>query len=153
MTAVGEVVGYVADPRAGLDQVDALAQRTAAALAPGGILVLDVPTTGRAGPTGHQLKRVDLEGATTVTAARESADGTRLDRRIMVIRHGPDGSRRRTDEHHVLRLLDPHQVATRLAATGLAVRRLDHYGAGDETISLPQGWAAFVARRTPPKPR
>ena len=146
VAAVGEVLGYRADDRAGLDALTAVAERVAAALVPGGVFVLDVAGPGRAGPAGRALVVHDRPGTVLVSDARE-ATGT-LERRITIFRQRDDGAWDRDDERHVLVLLDPDEVAARLGAVGLAVRRPSGYAAAEGgRPELPAGWQAFVATK------
>jgi hypothetical protein len=82
---------------------------------------------------------------------QESEDGTKLDRFITIFTGNEDGSYRRTDEHHVLRLYRPQAVAEILERAGFDVQVLDGYRRSDADPRsahppLP-GWHVFLARR------
>jgi SAM-dependent methyltransferase len=151
VTAVGEVLNYATDARAGLAALGLLARRVHAALDPGGLFVFDVALPGRHGPSSRHVVFHDRE---EWSLAREAVEeGDRLDRRIVVFRRTPsaDDPRislyRRTDEHHVLRLYDPYEVEHVLTEAGFEVSRRASYGP-DPTRSTPaEGWAVFVAAR------
>lgn len=153
VTAVGEVLNYATDARAGLEALAALAERIAAALAPGGIFVFDVALPGRHGPSNRRTVFHDREDWSLAISAEEH-DHT-LDRRIVVFRRTPSsggalaGLYRRTDEHHVLRLYDPGAVERVLRAAGFIVERRAGYGPSATRSTPASGWAVFVARARP----
>jgi SAM-dependent methyltransferase len=152
VTAIGEVLNYATDVRAGLDAIADLARRVRAALAPGGVFVFDVTTPGRYGPTGHRSVFHDREDWSLAMEADEDPDTHTLERRIVVFRRVTSPSRdreggmyRRTDEHHVLRLYDPESVVAVLEGAGFEVEQRSGYAS--VTRSTPaEGWAVFVAR-------
>jgi SAM-dependent methyltransferase len=148
--AAGEVLGYTADDRSGLDALADVARRVAAALVPGGVFVLDLAGPGRAGPDGHAIVRHDGPDYLLVSEAHEDPVAARLERRITVFRARPDGAWARSDERHELRLLDPDAVADRLSAAGFTVERPPGYAAvdgGPHPLAMPVGWHVFVATR------
>lgn len=158
VTAVGEVLNYATDARAGLAALGSLARRVHAALEPRGIFVFDVALPGRHGPTARRVVFHDREDWSLVNEVVE--DGDRLDRRIVVFRRTPaseegqatqpgdrrGGSYRRTDEHHVLRLYDPRAVTSVLVEAGFAVERRSGYGPSATRSTPAEGWAVFVGR-------
>jgi SAM-dependent methyltransferase len=161
VTAVGEVLNYATDVRAGLAALGSLARRVHDALEPHGLFVFDVALPGRHGPTARRVVFHDREDWSLAMEAVE--DGERLDRRIVVFRRTPSpedqalppGDRRapsyrRTDEHHVLRLYRPADVAAVLVDAGFTVEQRPGYGPSATRSTPPEGWAVFVARPTSP---
>lgn len=144
VTAIGEIVNYAADPRAGLEHLGGLIERAAAALVPGGTLLFDVATPGRAGPDGATVGVVDRPEHTMHVEARETTadDGTPvLVRRIELFAR--DGALdRRADEVHRLRLYDADTVRGLLDRAGFEVST--HASYGDRRLA--PGWVAFAAR-------
>jgi SAM-dependent methyltransferase len=148
VTAIGEVLGYATDPRAGREAFRALAARAHAALLPGGLFACDVATQGRYGP-GRTAARVhDHDSWFLGMQAEESADGTRLDRHITIFRARPDapGEWRRVTEHHVLRLLEPARLVADLEAAGFRAERRGQY-AGPSASTPAAGWVVLVGTR------
>jgi SAM-dependent methyltransferase len=126
--ALGEVVNY------GAGSLDAL-PRVVAALAPGGVLVLDVAAPGRE-PDGTRSVRHDGDGWILWMEAVEEGDVLR--RRIVLDRHGE-----RSAEEHVLRLYERDEVLEALAAAGLDAEVLPGY----DGLDLPPGLLAYAAAR------
>jgi SAM-dependent methyltransferase len=146
VTAIGEVLGYATDPRAGIAAFGALAARVHAALVPGGVFAFDVATPGRYGP-GRTAERVhDHDDWFLGMRAEESEDGTRLERAITIFRKDRSGAWQRVAEHHVVRLFEPDALAAVLAGAGLTVERRAGYA--DRSPSTPTtGWAVLVAAK------
>lgn len=147
VTAIGEALNYATDARAGLDAVRALATRVHDALEPGGVFVFDVATPGRHGPDKRRAVFHRRETWCLGMHAEESADSTTLDRRITIFTMTDDGTYRRTDEHHVLRLYDADTLAAALRGAGFDVSVLDRYVDDPAPTTPPGGWHVFVARR------
>jgi len=148
VTAIGEVLNYATDTRAGLDACGALARRAHDALVPGGVLACDVATSGRYGP-GRTVERVhDDDSWFLGMRAEESAGGTRLERRITIFRD-PDGSGiwHRVDERHVLSLYEPAPLEAVLSDAGFAVEARDCY-AGTSPSTPATGWTVLMCTRT-----
>jgi SAM-dependent methyltransferase len=149
VTAVGEVLNYATDARAGLDALARLARRVADALVPGGVFVFDVALPGRHGSSERRTVFHDREDWSLAMEAVEH--GQTLDRRIVVFRRPPsadakgDGLYRRTDEHHVLRLYEPADVERVLHDAGFRVERRAGYRSGATRSTPATGWAVFVA--------
>ena len=140
VTALGEVLNYATDPRAGLDAIARLAARVRAALLPGGVFVLDVATPGRGGPNGRRDRFHD-HADWSLGMQSEELDGT-LVRRVAIFMREPDGSYRRVDETHTVRLYEPDAVRDVLANAGFDVEvRTGYAGPAD----FP-GWGVFVSR-------
>lgn len=138
VTAVGEVFNYAFDEAAGPAALSGLLARIAGALAPGGLAVFDVAGPGRLGGAGERVTFSEGDGWAIVARARE--EGTTLVRDITLFR-GDGDLYRRTDERHVLRLIDPDEVLAMLAAAGLRGRRLPGYIDGPRL----DGWTVFRA--------
>jgi SAM-dependent methyltransferase len=139
VVALGEVLNYDTDGRAGLDALGRLARRVRRALAGGGCFLFDVAAPGRAGPTGTYERFLDAPSWSIGVHGREH-DAT-LERTITIFRR--DGDRyRRVDEHHVLRLYEPGAVRHALEEAGFTVEVRAGYGGPD---AFP-GWHVFVAR-------
>jgi SAM-dependent methyltransferase len=145
VVAVGETLNYATDGRAGLAALERLAVRARAALPPGGVLLFDVAGSGRHGGARHRVF-VDAPTWSLSMEARESADGTRLDRAITIFASADGGDcYRRTDEHHVLRLYAPADVLAALTRAGFDARALPAY-TSTPTASTPKaGWSVYLA--------
>jgi SAM-dependent methyltransferase len=146
VTAVGEACNYVADPRAGLDQLRALFSRAAAALAPGGVLLFDISTPGRFGPTREREVFHDYDTWVLHMHGTEAEDGSTLDRDITIFREDPEqpGVWRRSDELHRLVLYRSEDVRAALADAGLTAEEQADYGVASASVP-PGGWRTFVA--------
>jgi SAM-dependent methyltransferase len=133
VTAIGEVINYAADERAGADRLPGLFARVHDALDGGGLFLFDFATPGRATGATHVQKGSDwrLESVTT-----EDPESRTLERR-MTIEAG--GSRR--EEVHRLRLYDPDEVLKCLEGPGFSSEALDRYC----DFGFWPGYAAFAA--------
>lgn len=147
VTAIGEVLNYATDARAGLDACAALARRARDALVQGGVLLCDVATSGRYGSARTAERVHDGETWFLGMKAEESAGGTRLDRRITIFRD-PDGGGRwhRVDEHHVLHLYEPAALEAVLADAGFTVEQRDRYSSASRSTPM-TGWAVLVGTK------
>jgi SAM-dependent methyltransferase len=143
IAAIGEVLNYATDPRAGGDAFDVIGKRAFDALVPGGVFVLDLSTPGRLGGAATVDRFHDRPGWTLHMHAVEHADQMRLEREIVIFTAAPDGNYRRTDEHHVLQLYTPDVVLGRLRTAGFdaQVEPLE------SATSPPNGWIFVVARK------
>jgi SAM-dependent methyltransferase len=148
VTAIGEVLNYATDARAGLDALARLAVRVQGALAPGGLFVFDVASPGRNGPSSRRVVFHDREDWSLAMQADEHDD--MLDRRIVVFRRTKDGLYRRADEHHVCRLYEPAAVERALRDAGFVVEQLAGYGPSATRSTPVSGWSVFVARAASP---
>jgi SAM-dependent methyltransferase len=137
VTALGEVLNYAIDARAGIDAIAQLARRAHDALAPGGVFVFDIATHGR----GTYAQFHVGDGWALGMHSRELGDT--LERDISIFARNDDGSYQRFDEQHVLRLYDPGVVAQVVEAAGFAVEIREAY-ATPPTFS---GWSVFVSVR------
>ncbi|HUR24989.1 MAG TPA: class I SAM-dependent methyltransferase [Candidatus Thermoplasmatota archaeon] len=136
---VGEGVNFLFDGADHDRRLRKLLKRIQAALAPGGLLLLDAAGPGRASRAGVRSWH-EGKGWAVLTESIEA--GGRLTRRIVTFRRDGRAWRRR-EETHVLRLLGPRGLAELLRAAGFEAKRLDGYG----MLRLPKGHAAFVARK------
>jgi SAM-dependent methyltransferase len=127
VAAIGEVVNYLADRRAGAAGLGRLARRIRGALEPGGILLLDVAEPGRERGIAPRRTWHEGEGWLVALEAAEDREAATLRRRITVFRDEGAGWRR-TDEVHELALLERRAVLAELAAAGFAARPLSGYG-------------------------
>lgn len=144
VTAIGEVLNYATDARAGLDALASVAARVFSALAPGGMFLFDVATPGR--NLGVNPRHVFHDHDTWMLGMHASEEGARLDRRIVILMREPDGRYRRVDEHHVLMLYDVPDVVAALEAVGFTVEARTAYT--EATASTPaSGWAVFAATK------
>lgn len=140
VAAVGEVLGYGADPRLGPAGLRAVLERVHSALAPDGLLLLDLAAPGRE-PVPRRTWH-EGEGWLLCLEAEEVAESPVLRRRITVFRRSGAGWRR-TDEEHVLHLHEPADVADALGAAGFAVTRLRGYAG----LPFGPGHASFLGVR------
>lgn len=135
VTAIGEVVNYAADPRAGPDRLPELFARIERALAPGGVFLFDFATPGRgtlgAGPGAREGAGWRIEHD-----AAEDPERELLERR-MAVRVGDRESR----ETHLLRLYEPDRVRGQLESAGFRAEALEGY----DDFGFWPGYAAFAA--------
>jgi SAM-dependent methyltransferase len=132
VTAIGEVVNYAADERAGAERLPELFERIHAALEPNGVFVFDFATPGRAGPAR------DHEGDGWRIHSETAEAAGELERRMTIER---DGETR--VEVHRLRLYERDDVAVQLEQAGFAAEALERYC---DFVFWP-GYAAFAVRR------
>jgi SAM-dependent methyltransferase len=149
VTAIGEVLGYATDPRAGLDAFARLATRAHAALVPGGIFTCDLATPGRYGSDRTAVRLHDDDSWFLGMQAAESEDGTRLDRHITIFRRDETEPERwrRIVEHHVVRLQRPEDLVAALAAAGFTVEERRAFAAASEHTPV-EGWVVLVGTRS-----
>ena len=141
VTATGEALNYAVDARAGDAAFEALVERIAAALVPGGVLLLDVSVHGRSGPDRLRVQFHDRPGWSV--GVREVEDDTSVTRAIATFRRLDDGRYERTDERHVLHLYDPPWLQATLERAGFEVDLRAGYEAGESMA----GWLVVLARR------
>jgi hypothetical protein len=140
--AIGEVLSYLADPRAGMEALERLTERVHRSLAPGGMLLFDLIAPGRNRGLRETQLRHDRPDYELVVTSIEATERGVLDRRISgVWRRG--GTEVEIDEHHVQWICDPDAVTALLVASGFSVRASAAYGSGQELA----GWAVFTATR------
>jgi SAM-dependent methyltransferase len=132
ITSLGECVNYGGPP-----SLEPLFRRAHAALAPGGLLVLDAAAPGRE-PQVRRRAVHEGEGWTMRVEMHEQRAARTLTRRIALVRDG-----RESEELHVLALYAPEQVLMWLEAAGFGVACHPSYGAAR---GLP-GVHVYVATR------
>jgi SAM-dependent methyltransferase len=157
VAAIGEVLSYIgSDDASGFPNRGAqdrarssnaraeLLGRIHAALAPGGLLLLDMAGPDRAPSSGP--RRTFTEGPDWAVLAESEADDARslLTRRITTFRRVGE-SYRRDSEVHRLELVDPADVLKSLRDAGFSAQVLDRYG----PQALLPGVAGFLAEKAP----
>ncbi|MBL9087591.1 MAG: class I SAM-dependent methyltransferase [Planctomycetia bacterium] len=142
VVALGEVLGYRFDRRAGRPALRRLFRRVFDALAPGGMFVFDVAGPGRATVEGANVRVV--RGDDWVVLVRRREGRGRLVREIATFRREGRGWRG-TEETHVLVLFRPDQVLDDLAAAGFVGAQVAGFG----RERFPAGLAGFVALKPP----
>ena len=135
VTAIGEVVNYAADDRAGEEQLPELFARIRHALQPGGVFMFDFATPGRG--TGAANTREG--GGWQIHSVAVEDPATRTLERRMTIEIG--GERR--EEIHTLRLYERDDVARFLEDAGLKPEPLERYC----DFAFWPGYAAFASTR------
>ena len=138
----GEIVNYTACGRITPAMRRGFFRRVYQALAPGGILLLDFATPGRAGRDGQHERIFAGEDWLLTLKCHEDAKRRRLTRAISVFCK-TGRYYRRSDEFHELALLDAAKVIAELRALGFRVRRVKKY----HKKELPTGYAAVLARK------
>ncbi len=144
VVALGEVLGYRFDPRAGRPALRRVFRRVFDALAPGGMFVFDVAGPGRGTVDGTRVRTV--AGDDWVVRVRRTERAGRLTRAITTLRRAGHGWRC-TEETHVLTLFRPEQVLDDLAAAGFVGAQVA--GFGRERFAA--GLAGFVALKSLPQ--
>lgn len=143
VTALGEILSYRIDGRAGRATARGLLRRVREVVRPGGLFLFDVVAPGREPEDGRRTFAEGDDWVLTLEAA-QSPDGV-LTRRITTFRRGEGALWRRSDEEHVLWTWEPADVHIDLADAGFTESRtLRGYGPGHK---FPHGWAGFSARR------
>jgi SAM-dependent methyltransferase len=141
VSAVGEVLNYAFDERAGMSRLGSVVRRAHKALEPGGVLLFDVAGPGRHGTRRPSEEFRDTPRWSMHLRTAENEDRTTLTRDIVLFfRTGT--SYRRSDEQHVLRLYKRDAVAGLLDDAGFRVRRL--HGYGDVRV---RGLSVFLAQK------
>ena len=137
IVAVGEVINYAGDPRAGLAGLHAWLRACRQTLSAGGVLLLDVAGPLRADP--EPLTRVAhgqgyrLEVTTVTDPERRT-----MTRTIRIV----DDTGEQTETHE-LELVDPMEVLAALRSAGFDAVALSAYR---EDLPFPRGWSGFLAR-------
>src|SRR5262245_2710330 len=140
VAAVGEVLGYAFDPRAGRPALRLLFSRVHGALRPGGLLLFDVAGPGRGPERGHRSRFFEGDDWAIYSETSENRSEMTLRRRSVFFRR-KGRLYRRGEEIHALNLHEPRAVEEDLRAVGFRVRRLRHYG----DLRLPRGLHGFLA--------
>jgi SAM-dependent methyltransferase len=136
VTAIGEVINYAADERAGRGRLPGLFARVREALVAGGVFLFDFATPGRGTLREDGPQVAEGEGWWIESEAQEDEARRTLERRMRLEIDG----RRRT-EVHLLHLYERDEVRGELEAAGLEPESLDRYG---DFLFWP-GYAAFAA--------
>jgi SAM-dependent methyltransferase len=139
VTALGEVLGYAATGRR--PSLARAFRRIASALRPGGLFVFDVMVRAGGAPMRY---RTWSAGANWVVLAEVDEDVRRhlVRRDIRTFRREGACYRDRV-EHHLVHVLDAHDVGRRLRNAGFTVRTSRRYG----TYRLAPRRVAFIAQR------
>lgn len=111
------------------------------ALTPGGLFIFDVALPGRAGGGRRRSYTAGHDWACLFEAVEHPPTQT-LTRHITSFRK-VNGSYRRDQEVHHLKLHDRNAIAAQLRAIGFRVRTVRAYGES----RFPHGYAGFVARK------
>jgi SAM-dependent methyltransferase len=141
VAAVGECVNYLFDERHSADGVRDLLGRAFAALAPGGLLLLDAAEPGRV-PGGASQGWAEGPDWAVLVAAEEDGPQRLLTRHITSFRKVGE-LYRRDHEVHRLRLFPRAQVQAWLQKIGFEVQTLGGYG----PLTFPPGYVGFLARK------
>lgn len=147
IVAVGEVVNYRFDGRAGARALPAFFRRAFSALRPGGVLLFDFLAPLARGSRTGSAHRASADWAVLVTR-REDRARRRLVREITTFRRA--GTHwRRDDEVHELELLAPADVRAALLRAGFRVALRRGWGAA----ALPAGHRVVTAAKPEPRRR
>jgi SAM-dependent methyltransferase len=141
VAAVGECVNYLFDERHSWEGVRQLLGRAFAALAPGGLLVLDVAEPGHV-PGGASRNWAEGEGWAVLVTAEEDQQQGLVTRHITSFRKVGE-LYRRDHETHRLRLLPRAQVESWLRDSGFQAQPLGGYG----PVQFLPGMVGFLARK------
>jgi SAM-dependent methyltransferase len=138
VVSIGECFNYLNAAPDDPASLEALIRRIHGALERRGVLIFDVALPGRAGHGTRQTNRVTEAWA--VLSESTEQEGT-LTRRITTFMRGADGTFRRSDEIHRLRLIPPETLMAMLDACGFDARLLRAYPG----VTFPDAYGAFVA--------
>jgi hypothetical protein len=144
VTAIGEVLGYAVDARAGRDALRSVFARAREALTADGLLLFDLAGSGR-GPRIRPRRtwRAGEDWAVCLETTEDGASATLTRRHIFFARDRD--AWHREDEVHTLRLHEPGDVLEDLRAAGFRARVLRRYA----DLRFPRGLAGFAARPGP----
>ena len=134
--AIGEVVNYMADARAGEAALRRFLEQAAASLRPGGLLLFDAAAPGRGS------SRSFTEGPSWAVGSISEETEQRLVRTVTTFRE-LEGGWRRTQEIHHLALFATDMVLDALESAGFEGEVLPGYGA----LSPPPGLPVYRAVR------
>ncbi len=141
VAAVGECFNYLFDDWHSLTAIRQVLGRAFKALAPGGLLVLDVAEPGRV-PGGTSKTYTEGDGWAVLVTAEEDQRQGMLTRRITSFRKVGE-LYRRDQEVHRLRLLPRSQLVSWLQEIGFQVQTLDAYG----PVPFAPGHVGLLARK------
>lgn len=139
--AIGEVFGYLAPGTGKPPPLGTVFARCRRALEPGGLLMFDLAGPGRI----HAREQHGwTSGPGWVVLVNAHVEADTLIREIITFRDSGGSRYRRTEETHRLRLYRPSDVLAQLRRNGFTARTLR---AGYDTIALPRGLTAYLAKR------
>jgi SAM-dependent methyltransferase len=141
VTAIGEILCYLPAPATSAAGLRRLFRKVAHALRPGGVFVFDALVADPADPMCYRNWRQGEDWA-VLSDVDESAARERLTRRITTFRR-VNGTWRRSQETHVLRVLDRRGIEQALAEAGFATRVSTRFG----LMRLPSRRLCFRARK------
>ena len=141
VTAIGEVLCYVAPDDGDPPPLAALCRRVFAALRPGGLFVFDVIVDEPGDALTYRNWRAGDDWAVLLDV-EEDRERHRLDRDIVAFR-AIEGAYRRSSERHRQYLFAPDEIEAALTDAGFAVETGRCYGA----FQLPPRRMAFTARK------
>lgn len=139
LCAVGEVLQYGPDPRAGLEAVVWLCELAGERLRPGGLLAFDLVTPGRAGPSGRRVLEREEGGISVEVCAYEV--GRQLERTITT----SEGEHVEVEVHRQVSVT-PGEALEAVTGAGLALELLAADYEGTDISELTSS-VAVVARR------
>ena len=142
VAAVGECLNYLCDPNHSLEAVRQVLERAYAALAPKGLLLLDVAEPGRVPGPSPSKTFVEGDGWAVFATATEDRPNQTLMRQITSFRKVGD-LYRRDHEVHRLRLVPGAQVLSWLQEIGFEMQMLEGYG----PLPFRGGHAGFLAAK------
>jgi SAM-dependent methyltransferase len=144
VTAIGEVLGYAVDARAGREALRSVLARAREALVPDGLLLFDLAGPGR-GPRVRPRRtwRAGDDWAVCLETTEDAASATLTRRHIFFARERD--AWQREDEVHTLLLHEPREVLEDLRAAGFRARVVRRYA----DLRFPRGLAGFAARPGP----
>jgi SAM-dependent methyltransferase len=142
VAAVGEVLSYLFDLKNSDASLTGLFRRIHGSLAPGGSLLFDVATPGRAGESGSYKTWAAGEDWAVLSLGVEDSDHGTLTRHITTFCKAGE-MYRRDEEVHRLRLYASEFVSAHLKEIGFDVVTNSRYG----DASLPNGVVGFVATK------
>ncbi len=154
VTAVGEVLNYMFDPKGDDEGLLTLFHRVYSALAPRGVFVFDLAEPGQVLPGTARRGFTEGEGWMVLLEKEEDTEQRTLTRRIVTFRRTTH-CYRRDNEVHRQRLLESIEVAKQLRQAGIRVRTTrvrtipspkGPRGVRSAEARLRQGLGAVVAR-------
>jgi SAM-dependent methyltransferase len=140
VVAVNEVFNYRFDEDRELGSLAPFFERVREALRPSGLFTFDLHTPGRHEGGRVRAFRVEPDWA-VMHEANEDLEQSLMTRSITTFRLDGDGSWRRSDEHHSLRLVDPATTLQQLRSAGFDVETQSGYGREQRRADL----SVFVA--------
>ncbi|MGA7614719.1 MAG: class I SAM-dependent methyltransferase [Thermoanaerobaculia bacterium] len=141
VTALGEVIGYIAEARSRRGMLRTFFRRVHDALRPGGLFLFDVIVTpGK--PMNYRYWTGGDEWVVLVEV-HEDVEARLLTRRIITFRRRGAGYRR-SEEIHLVRLFERERIEELLRDAGFSVRATRRWG----RFTLPPRRLGFQARHT-----